>query len=130
MKTLLEKIKESEGYVGTVYKDHLGIDTVGIGTRMPIDEEEAELLLKHRLLKKIKHLLDAKPIVSTLDDNKQSVLFEMAYQLGVNGLLKFKKMWSAIENNDFELASKEGLDSRWHKQTPERAEKLMAIMRG
>ena len=130
MNNLIDKIKLSEGYVGTVYQDHLGIDTIGIGTRMPIDEEEAELLLRHRLKKKIKELIKYKPIILTLSAERQSVLYEMAYQLGVNGLLKFKKMWLAIEDSDFNTASKEGLASKWHRQTPNRAEKLMSILKG
>ncbi len=130
MKTLIEKIRKSEGYVGTVYQDHLGIDTIGIGTRMPIDEDEAELLLTHRLNKKVFELIRAKPVIITLSEERKEVLYEMAYQLGVNGLLKFKMMWLAIENYDFVTASKEGLDSRWHRQTPRRAEELMRIMRG
>jgi len=57
MNKLVENIKDSEGFVDHVYQDSLGIDTLGYGTKMPLDKEEAELLLKHRLGKKIDHLL-------------------------------------------------------------------------
>ena len=127
---LIEKIKKSEGYVGTVYQDHLGIDTIGIGTRMPLSEAEAELILKHRLNEKISHILQEKPIIMTLSQERQEVIFEMCYQLGVNGVLKFRNMWTAIEAHDFATAAAEMLNSKWHSQTPQRAEAMAREMGG
>ena len=127
---LVENIKKSEGFKGIEYLDSLNIPTIGYGTKLPLSEEEAELILKHRLNKKIDELLQKKPVVMTLSQDRQLVLFEMAYQLGVNGLLKFKKMWDAIDNRDFATASAEMLDSRWHQQTQLRAEKLAKVMGG
>jgi len=128
MNKLVENIKASEGFVEHVYKDSLGIDTLGYGTKMPLDKEEAELLLKHRLGKKINHLLQEKPIVLRLPQEKQEVLFDLSYQLGVNGLLKFKRMWLALESFQYEAAAVELLDSRYAKQTPKRAEAHARIL--
>jgi lysozyme len=50
----------------------------------------------------------------------------MAYQLGVNGLLGFKKTLRYMSQKDWEKASVEMLDSRWAKQTQKRAEELSA----
>lgn len=130
MSRLVEQIKVSEGFRGESYLDSLDIPTIGFGTRLPLSEAEAELILQFRLNQKISHLLEMKPIVLTLTQSRQEVLFEMAYQLGVNGLLKFKNMWRAIEDNDYATASAEMLNSRWHSQTPNRAEKLAKIMGG
>ena len=130
MKDLLTDIKNDEGFRGANYLDSLNIPTIGFGTRLPLSKEEAELILKSRLDEKIRHLAKEKPVISTLCKARQEVLFNMSYQLGVSGLLKFKRMWEAIENKDFEKASKEGLNSRWAMQTPTRANKLMEIMRG
>jgi len=128
---LFDEIKEDEGFEGMPYEDSLGIPTIGIGTKLPLSEDEAELLARHRLSKKIDELLNAKPIINRLPLEKQSVLFNMAYQLGTNGLLKFRKMWLALENGfDYETAADEMLDSKWFSQTPNRAKKLSDIMRG
>jgi len=129
MNELIQSIKDNEGFVAEVYKDSLGYDTVGYGTKMPLSKDEAELILKHRLTQKINHIIEKKPIILTLPQEKQFVLFEMAYQLGVSGLLKFKKMWKSIESKDFKEASVEMLDSRWAKQTPNRAKELSERMR-
>lgn len=130
MDNLVENIKRSEGFRGDVYEDHLGFATVGYGTKMPISEAEAELLLKRRLEIAVDALLEKKGFIAELSEQRQEVLYEMVYQLGVNGLLKFKKMFAAIEAGDFERASKEMLDSKWAKQTPNRAQRLAAIMQG
>ncbi len=61
---------------------------------------------------------------------RRDVLVEMQYQLGFSGLSRFVLMWAALDNKDYETAADEMLDSRWAKQTPERAEELAGIMRG
>lgn len=130
MNNLIQKIKLSEGFVATTYKDHLGFDTIGFGTKLPLSQDEAELILKHRLNSKISSILQAKPIVLTLTQDRQEVIFEMVYQLGVRGCLNFKKMWAAIEAGDFMEAAHQMQDSRWYRQTPNRVERLMKDMRG
>lgn len=128
MSRLVEKIKESEGFVGNNYEDSLGIPTIGYGTKLPLTQAEAETILAIRLNDKISHLLQEKPIVLRLPQDKQEVLFEMAYQLGVGGLLRFKMMWLALENFDYKVAAAEMRDSKWRLQTPNRAEKLAQQM--
>lgn len=128
--SLKENIKKSEGFVGTAYKDSLGIDTIGYGTRLPLSEKEAEMILESRLNFFKDVLLAKKPVIATLTEERQEVLYEMAYQMGVNGVLNFKKMWQAIDNSDFFIASLEMLNSKWARQTPQRAKRLSNIMRG
>ena len=60
---------------------------------------------------------------------RSEVLIEMAYQMGMTGLLKFKKMWRALSAENYRGAAHEMLDSLWAKQTPNRAEELAEIMR-
>jgi lysozyme len=49
--------------------------------------------------------------------------------MGVNGVLKFKKMWEALKRADYMEASKQMMDSTWAVQTPNRAKKLSEMMR-
>lgn len=126
---LEKQLKEHEGFSGMPYNDSLGYATIGFGTKLPLSENEAELLMKYRLEKKRDELIKAMPFVCNLPDDKQKVLYEMSYQMGVRGVLLFKRMWSALKSGDFETASKEMLDSRWAVQTPSRAERLAKIMK-
>jgi lysozyme len=54
----------------------------------------------------------------------------MIFQLGGNGVSKFRKMWAALQEdppNYFE-AHVQMLDSRWAKQTPNRAKEMAGHM--
>jgi lysozyme len=126
---LIDLIKKHEGFNGMPYNDSLDIPTIGYGTKLPLDEEESELLLKHRLNKKINELIELEPFYKELPQTVRVVIADMAYQLGVGGVLKFKKMWSALKNRDYQKASEEMLDSKWAKQTPKRAKELAEIIR-
>jgi len=124
MEQLVKSIKKHEGFRGEVYQDHLGFDTVGFGTKMPIDEDEGELLLHYRLKKMINELEEKEPYLRELPGQIQEIIAEMCYQLGVRGVLKFKKMWIALKKNDYKTAAVEMLDSKWAIQTPNRAKEL------
>ncbi len=126
--TLIEKIMDSEGFSGDIYKDHLGNDTTMYGTLLPFTKEEGILILRHRLDNMVRELDIVKPIVAELDDKRIDVLHEMAYQLGVPKLLMFKNMWKALEEHDYPWAAAEMLDSIWANQTPSRARRLSKIM--
>jgi lysozyme len=63
-----------------------------------------------------------------LDVPRQNVLIEMAFNLGVRGLLGFKKMIEAIQSKNYKLASTEMLDSTWAKQVKSRAARMAKRM--
>jgi len=128
IKQLTESIKKNEGFSGTVYKCSEGFDTLGFGTKMPLTTLEAELLLKSRLTAIADDILFHKPLIRRLPLFKQAIIFEMAYQMGVNGVLKFEKMFKALDGGFYALASKEMLNSKWASQTPDRAKTLALRM--
>ena len=53
----------------------------------------------------------------------------MAFNLGVPRLCKFKNMWAAIHEKDFDTAAEEMLDSRWAEQVKGRATELAEMMK-
>lgn len=130
MNELIESIKQHEGFKGKVYIDSEGYETIGYGTKLPITKEEAELLLRHRLNNMMQELKDNKPFFTSLDPEAQEILFEMAYNLGVSGLLKFTNMWKALEEEDYIEASKEMVNSKWYHQVGIRAKHLVNKMKG
>ena len=64
------------------------------------------------------------PFFNALTDSQQESICEMIFQLGINGVMKFKRMLSALEDGNGEEAYKEALDSKWARQTPERAQEV------
>ena len=66
-----------------------------------------------------------------LDDLAKETIIEMVFQLGETGVAKFKNMWKALEEKppSYSVAATEMLDSRWAKQTPNRAKEMSDHMR-
>ena len=149
---LMEKLIAHEGLRLQVYEDSLGIATIGIGRNledrgitpeelewmdipnmaivhtMGITEADAMYLAQNDVQIVEEELLRAHPCVDRLDAVRQLVLVDMAFNLGVPRLCKFKKMWAAVEAEDFPTAAKEMLDSRWANQVKSRATKLAHAM--
>tara|TARA_R100000808_G_scaffold4607_1_gene14804 strand:- start:613 stop:1017 length:405 start_codon:yes stop_codon:yes gene_type:complete len=129
--SLIENIKESEGYRSKVYKCTEGYDTIGYGFAikdLELDEDICDMILERKVAKLVERIENNLPYLPSLPKEVQDVLIEMAYQMGVSGLLKFKKTLMYVETKDYKDASVEMLDSRWAKQTPNRAKKLSDIM--
>ena len=128
---LLKAVKLSEGFRDRVYKDTLGIDTIGYGFAIKdlvLDEDIAEMILRRKIDNLIDRVDKRFAFVKDLPIEGQDVIYEMCYQLGVTGVSKFKKTLLYLENKEFRMASKEMLDSRWAKQTPNRAKRLSNII--
>ena len=52
-----------------------------------------------------------------MGETRQGVLIEMVFQLGMSSVLKFKRMWAAIDAADYVAAAAAMRDSLWNKQT-------------
>ena len=130
--SLVESIKEGEGYRAKVYKCTEGYDTIGYGFAikdLELDEEVCDLILDKKLDKLIDATNKKFPFLRELPQDKCEAVFEMVYQLGLTGVSKFKKMLKALERKDYDKASAEMLESLWAKQTPNRAIKLSNQMK-
>ena len=131
MKNLIENIKESEGFVEHVYNDSLGIPTIGYGFAIKdliLDEDIAEEILLRKVKALALRVQNKFDWFNTAPDIIKEVVIEMCYQLGLGGFSKFKKTISYLEKENYLEASKEMLDSKWAKQTPNRAKKLSKIV--
>lgn len=129
---VLEELKKEEGFSGKVYKCPAGKNTIGFGRNLDdvgITKEEAEFLLKNDIMKCDRELSELIPFYDKLNPARQYVIISMCFNLGFAGLLKFKKMLTAIREEDFTKASIEMLDSKWAYQVKSRALKLSAIMK-
>lgn len=128
-------MKEHEGFRSEIYLDHLGNRTIGYGTNLEdgIDKHEAAAMLRARILQNelqvMDHAQDNGRWYMGLNPARRAVVLDMAYQLGVRGFLKFEKTIMYLGQCDWEDAAREMLDSKWARQTPERAKALAQIMR-
>ena len=120
--TLAFKIQEHEGFRPKPYWDPIGEKwTIGYGFTY-MTKEEAHITLHIRLHHIHQELNTRIHFFWRLPTNVQEVLVEMAFQMGVDGLLGFKKMLKHLEAGNYEMAAKEIKDSKLYQQVPKRAE--------
>ena len=74
-------------------------------------------------------LFNAIPWVISLSPVRQAALLNMAYQMGLHGLLGFPHTLAACRVGDFDEASELMLESVWAKETPERAHRISDAMK-
>ena len=95
------------------------------------DEKFLMTILEHDLqtaIKGAKELMEEHDCAD-IDEQAEEILIEMVFQLGKNGVSKFRNMWKALAEKNYIGASYEMLDSRWAKQTPNRAEAMAKTMK-
>jgi lysozyme len=131
--TIIDQIKRDEELRLTAYKDSLGYDTIGYGHCFkahaePIQptctEAEAENWLREDLHSVYIDIGRKLPWIFGLGEIRRAVFVNMAFNLGIAGLLKFEKTLAAAEFGNFDIASREMLDSLWARQLPERSARL------
>lgn len=137
-----KQLKRHEGYSRHVYKCPAGFDSIGYGYNIianPLqlsditiaafyqfgirDSWAEKLLLQeaHRM----RHDLSGKLAWwSKLSEPRQEALLNMAYNIGSNGVMKFKKTLAFLERGDYEKAAAEMLKSKWAGQVGTRAVEL------
>lgn len=127
---MIESIKLHEGFRGYPYKDTKGLLTVGYGTLFPLTKDEASLLLSWRLNKIIGRLDKKLPWLKQQPKEVREVIYEMSYQMGVNGVIGFKDTLAYLKARDYKNASVEMLDSKWAREdSPTRARELSEIVK-
>ena len=132
--TLEELLIKEEGWDPCAYKDSEGFWTIGFGTLIDkrkgggITKEEGLFLLRNRVNTFVLAVVQALPFVADLNEARRTVVFAMAYQMGVPGLLKFKNTLAAMARGEFTAAAIGMRRSKWYKQTPARAERMACAM--
>jgi GH24 family phage-related lysozyme (muramidase) len=146
-------IKHDEGVRYTMYKDSLGIPTIGVGFNLTRDDAPGlitalgvnyDALLDGDVSltdQQVNALLDgdiatalaaARKLFSnfdSLDDDRQAVLVNMAFNMGQERLAGFQHMIAAVEQGDFVGAAAQMKDSAWAKQVGNRAVRLEGSMK-
>lgn len=134
-----EQLKRDEGQVLHVYKDSLGILTAGVGHNCeshherlkegdPITQEQSDLWLLHDVADASRKVNEHLPWATHLDEARHGVLVNMAFNMGINGLLGFHRTLAMVEAGNYEGAASAMLESKWAEQVGARAERLAKQM--
>ena len=132
------QLKEDEGIKDTVYPDTEGHLTVGVGHKVlaadnlklgsVIDEDTLDRMLSSDASDAISNAISLVDDWEGLPSNVKYALSNMTFQLGKRGLSKFTETLDLVNAGDYKAASIEMLDSKWAKQTPNRAKKMAGLM--
>ncbi len=134
MPDILMLLTEHEAFVPHAYQDSRGVWTIGIGTNIDKDHgggitlDEARYLAMNRVQRFKEHLDTKIPWWRGLDPVRYTILLDMAFNLGPEGLLKFKNTLKAIEEERWVDAANGMRASLWYDQVGNRAKRLAIAM--
>ncbi len=120
LKSLLIK---HEGLSQKYYRDLHGNLTIGIGHNLSANglSIEACMFIFNEDLIYFINKLENYAFFTALDEIRKIAIINMCFNLGLKGLLKFKKMIAALTKKDYVTASNEILNSKWTTQVGQRA---------
>jgi lysozyme len=124
---IIAQLKRDEGYNPKPYKDSLGKLTIGYGTLIEngLDQEECEWLLRHRYEIRAKvPVAQQLPWTQDLNDARLGAVENLAYNMGIYGLLTFKNMLGCLQSGDYQGAHDHLLDSKYATQVGARSHRL------
>lgn len=130
-----EQLIRHEGRRNEAYQCPAGRWTIGVGHNieargLTIGDELIDLLFHEDVADALKDATVFCKQFNELSPHRQAVLVNMAFQLGLGGLMKFVRFRAALASGDYPLATVEMLNSKWAREdTPARAMELAEIMR-
>jgi lysozyme len=128
---LIRQLRLHEGERLKPYRCTAGKLTIGVGRNLEdrgITAQESAYLLGNDITSTQAALLKALPWVGTLDDVRQRVLIDMAFNMGLGTLLTFRRTLAAVQAGQYQQAAAMMLESRWAGQVGQRAKRLSQMM--
>ena len=128
---VVKNLTTEEGYREHVYQDTEGHATIGYGFNLDagMPKELAAMVARYQAESNLREFAAQWPPYHRQPFAVRVALADMAFQLGPDGLLEFHDMLAAIERGDWRAARTAARDSDWHRETPERAEAVIAGIR-
>jgi len=124
---LIEQLTRDEGSRVTPYQDTVGKTTIGVGrnlTDVGVSQDEIDLMLRNDIENAKTKLEAALPWVTQLDEIRHAALVNMAFNMGIHGLLGFRDFLGKMKAGDWTAAAAAMLDSKWAEQVGPRAHRL------
>ncbi len=134
VRTLDDQLIRDEGWENKAYPDPLTFDdpwTIGVGHTGPEvhqglewDDIQVQVAFNEDILRHNRELVRKIPWCVELDHIRFCALLNMAFNMGIPKLSKFKKLLAALNAQDWPKAYSEALDSKWATQVGPRAQRL------
>lgn len=94
-----------------------------------ITEQEAYYLLDNDIQNVQNELLKNLPWIDNAPEEVKNILTNMAFQMGIRGLLSFRNTLRFIQRGEYQIAAENMKKSLWFRQTPARARRLINRMK-
>lgn len=128
----MTQIRFHEGVRNKVYKDHLGIETIGVGRNLVdrgLTDDEVDYLLSNDIQIVENELDKSLSWWRDLDEVRQRALADLVFNMGLPRLHGFVKTLAALKSRDYHTAAEELLDSKYAKQVGARADRIAEMIR-
>lgn len=133
---LIEMLRHEEGVRYKPYKDHLGYWTIGVGHLIdprkgakwvegPLTDAQVDALLEDDIARVERGLPEW---MRELDPVRYAIMVDMAFQMGVAGLMGFKNTLAHVRAGRYTQAADNMQQSLWYRQTPNRANRRIKEM--
>lgn len=129
---LTKQLEIDEARRRRIYLDSVGKWSGGVGRNLTdrgFRDDEIDLMLSNDIDEAIAIARAVIPIYDKLDDVRQEVVTNMAFNLGQTRLSGFKQFIGALMRLDFQRATTEMMDSKWYEQVGDRGKRLAYAMR-
>lgn len=126
-------IQRHEGKSLKLYKDSLGLYTIGYGRLLDpsmggISDDEALYLLDNDIAKA--HVAcGAYPWFAKLSDAREAAMLDLMFNMGPKRLAGFVKFLTAMSKEDWNTAADELMNSKWYGQVGKRGPEIVALIR-
>lgn len=144
---LVRDLIKDEGMTTAPYFDSQGYVTFGIGHNLhahPLTEEQrkrgsvlgfqtkafAHYLFEEDLRMTHRYITEMYSWVLDLPMHQQRALYNMMFQLGHAGFGLFEPTWKHLREGNVEEVVRHLKASKWYRQTPERAERVIKLLKG
>lgn len=124
-------LKKHEGFRAVAYTDITGHQTIAYGRNLdanPLTPEEGTYLLNNDINRTIQDLYKSIPWLSELDEVRQCAMIDLAFNLGVNGLMGFKTFLSLLQKRYWVKASSQLLSTLYARQVGKRAKEIALMI--
>ncbi|MBB3258243.1 lysozyme [Paraburkholderia bannensis] len=137
---LLEaELRRDEGVRYSIYRDTAGIPTVGVGHNCqisplpagwvcPLTDDQVNQLMTNDITSTLAKLDFNLPWWSGLDEVRQRVIANMAFNMGISGLLTFRNTLTNIKLGYYTAAATGMRASLWARQVGVRSQRLAQAM--
>jgi len=132
MSKLIETLRRHEGVKNTLYKCTSDKWTIGVGRNLEdvgISDDEIDYLLENDIERTEELLDEYMEWWRDLDSVRQEAMVNFVFNVGIGTAQKFKKAIAALQEQDYDTAADEMMDSNWSKQVGQRAEEVTEMIR-